>query len=206
MYLILDCCIGKWREIFANIPITAKWVVQKRGKGSMMCVCVWRGSGICFTNMMRGGGWWWWLSPIDGYGRICQFTGASTSVWSVSQSDQFSRNGGGDGGKREECVQSGCLVLYGLNRRSMRNHRRRIAVWCVRLRNWSKMNILADFRRDSLSDLRCTLHRIHVIISLSVVVERMCLFSSVVLDIPGSNLLSKLDCPDSLLMAFLSPW
>jgi hypothetical protein len=27
-----------------------------------------------------------------GTGRICQFAGASTSVWSVSQSDQFSRN------------------------------------------------------------------------------------------------------------------
>jgi hypothetical protein len=100
MYLIRGRCFGKCRRgIFAtNYSLISNVVEGKRvhdagggpgGRQTFRICCVWGGgSGIGFTNMLTGAGgithWW--------HGRICQFTGASTSVWSVSQLDQFSRN------------------------------------------------------------------------------------------------------------------
>ena len=53
--------------------------------------------------------------------------------------------------------------------------------------------------------LRCAAHKMHVIVSLSVAVERVSLSLVVVLEVLGSNRLSKLGYPASSLMTFPSP-
>jgi hypothetical protein len=109
-----------------------------------VCVCVLRGVGggrICFITL-RGlvGGEYRSLISTDGFVNLQE--GPLRFALSVCQSDQFRRNvvclcvcvcvGWVVGqGCREECVQSGCLVLYRLKWRSMRNHRTRMAVLYV---------------------------------------------------------------------------
>jgi hypothetical protein len=87
-----------------------------------VCVCVWVGSGVCFTNMMRVG----WgvgggvdcrsLIGTDGFVNLQERP--LRFGLSVNQTNSVGTAGGEEG-----ALRSGWLILYGLNRPSMRNHR-----------------------------------------------------------------------------------